>query len=1327
MLRRALHFTLRKLWLALALFLVLAAVMLSIVRYSLPYLNNYRDNIEQLVAEQFNQDIRIGALSADWSAFGPSLVLEDVELALGTAYPYELKVARTHLVLNLWQSIRQRDWILEDFVMDGVHADIEVDWQLGNNQDGQLLEAIEQLLLVQLESFMVVNSEVLLRDGRGHSRSLHVEQLSWNNRGHQRHGTGRFRVSEVPTNTFNFIVNAAGDHFLDMQGELYIEADALDLSSWVETVIDDVEITEAQVSVNAWFDFAAGQLGNAQVHFGENSLRWVRDDQAHALVTSPVTWGFWAEDAGLFMSSKPLIITVDEVQWPVESVRWAFQQGQHSLHLQDLSFSETTPLWSLFGSPGAQIRDWFAGIQPEGLINDVQVRLDENNDWSFYVRADTLNWQAHRGVPGLSGLSFELWSTEQQGAFALRGDEVNVLSPITYSDEQRLSQIDWSGYWHRLDAGFRIALPQGRVRLADVELEQQFVLTREQPQSTAIEWWLQGHSATLPVTDALALLPLQLGTNLTDYLRTAVVKGEVNRVNMLWRGTLEQFPYQQQDGILMARLLADDLDFKFQPDWPAVKNTALALEFSDSSLLFQAQGGDMLGTELIEVNAQIPDLFQSRPWLLLDAQARGSATAAREVFQQSPLADSIGATLEQLHSDGTFDGEFSLRLPLFDTSTDTSAQTPDVPRVEGAVTFNGQSLTLAAIDLTIQDIHGELTFADESLDASGLQANIFELPVFVSLEGASTAAGANLRARGSSDTAYQLSIGIDNTWTPSQLAASPVMSWLAPHVDGELQSDTRFVMQIADGMLDYDWEMTNNLDELAIDLPAPLQREVGNDERVRVLAQGTESAIQLQILWPHIARFESALTFGEDAFSRALLEFGPDLAHGPGMPREGMDVFITLESLQLDPWLGLMNAVASDESGGLPWALPPLQQLRADVGEVRVVNQNFTDVRLEGQATNDNWDMLVMASQGRGRVRVPLGVADDDDYLQVRIDYLNLSAPTDAASSPEGASVLPQEHRAASLETRSLGEDDLTSTNRPGVAFFEGLPPLRLICELCRYDDIEFGRVEAVLDPRIAGRQLQLLNIRRSGAELNLYGGWYATDDAGYESYLNGWIAISDVGSLIMDFGKSSVVRDSNAQIELDVRWPGSPAELAIERLSGDIDWSLGAGYLRDVSDGGARLLSLFSLESLMRKLALDFRDIFARGMFYSSFRGTLNIDNGVVYTNNTRMNGSAGDMEVTGSTDLVSEALDYQLVYVPKVTSSLPVLVAWMVNPPTGIAAFLVDRVLHDAQVISRLEYSITGTVSDPIVNEEARAQRDVELPDVELEQLMEEDHGAY
>ena len=90
--------------------------------------------------------------------------------------------------------------------------------------------------------------------------------------------------------------------------------------------------------------------------------------------------------------------------------------------------------------------------------------------------------------------------------------------------------------------------------------------------------------------------------------------------------------------------------------------------------------------------------------------------------------------------------------------------------------------------------------------------------------------------------------------------------------------------------------------------------------------------------------------------------------------------------------------------------------------------------------------------------------------------------------------------------------------------------------------------------------------------------------------------------------------------------------------------------------------------------------------------------------------------MEINGTVNLVSSELNYQIFYIPKVTSSLPVIVAWMVNPPSGLAALLIDRVLHDAQVISRLEYRITGTIEQPLVEEVARDSRDVEIP---LQQL--------
>lgn len=115
------------------------------------------------------------------------------------------------------------------------------------------------------------------------------------------------------------------------------------------------------------------------------------------------------------------------------------------------------------------------------------------------------------------------------------------------------------------------------------------------------------------------------------------------------------------------------------------------------------------------------------------------------------------------------------------------------------------------------------------------------------------------------------------------------------------------------------------------------------------------------------------------------------------------------------------------------------------------------------------------------------------------------------------------------------------------------------------------------------------------------------------------------------------------------------------------MDWQLGQGYLNDVSDRGARLFSLLSLESILRKLRFDFRDVFANGLFFTEFTGRFDIENGVVTTRNAKMDGSAGNMEISGTSNLVTDAIDYQLFYVPKVTSSLPVILAWMVNPPSA------------------------------------------------------------
>ncbi|MDU0353106.1 AsmA-like C-terminal region-containing protein [Paraglaciecola aquimarina] len=60
----------------------------------------------------------------------------------------------------------------------------------------------------------------------------------------------------------------------------------------------------------------------------------------------------------------------------------------------------------------------------------------------------------------------------------------------------------------------------------------------------------------------------------------------------------------------------------------------------------------------------------------------------------------------------------------------------------------------------------------------------------------------------------------------------------------------------------------------------------------------------------------------------------------------------------------------------------------------------------------------------------------------------------------------------------------------------------------------------------------------------------------------------------------------------------------------------------------------------------------------------------GVADTQDTVVDGGAGEITMHGYTDLAAKQLNYQIAFAPKVTSSLPVIVAWMVNPATALGS---------------------------------------------------------
>ncbi|MCT7654884.1 hypothetical protein MBH78_09360 [Oceanimonas sp. NS1] len=156
-----------------------------------------------------------------------------------------------------------------------------------------------------------------------------------------------------------------------------------------------------------------------------------------------------------------------------------------------------------------------------------------------------------------------------------------------------------------------------------------------------------------------------------------------------------------------------------------------------------------------------------------------------------------------------------------------------------------------------------------------------------------------------------------------------------------------------------------------------------------------------------------------------------------------------------------------------------------------------------------------------------------------------------------------------------------------------------------------------------------------------------------------------------------------------------------------------GAGVLTGVSDKGAGLLSVLSMDSILRRLRLDFRDVFEGGFYFDSIRATGTFEQGLLRNDDFLLKGAAGDMAGQGRVDLAAERLDYRFEFTPNLTGNLPVLAAFAVTPVTGLYVLALSKVLGPVvDVFTRIRYRVSGPLASPTVSELGREREQIRLP---------------
>jgi uncharacterized protein YhdP len=216
---------------------------------------------------------------------------------------------------------------------------------------------------------------------------------------------------------------------------------------------------------------------------------------------------------------------------------------------------------------------------------------------------------------------------------------------------------------------------------------------------------------------------------------------------------------------------------------------------------------------------------------------------------------------------------------------------------------------------------------------------------------------------------------------------------------------------------------------------------------------------------------------------------------------------------------------------------------------------------------------------------------------------------------------------------------------------------------------------------------------------------------------MNFKLDIADSGALLARFGMRDVVRQGKGRMEGQVSWVGSPLALDYPSLGGQFNVNVESGQFLKADPGLAKLLGVLSLQSLPRRLTLDFRDVFSEGFAFDFVRGDVRIEQGIASTNNLQMKGVNAAVLMEGRADIARETQNLKVVVVPEINAGTASLVATVINPAIGLGTFLAQMFLRRPLIeAATQEFTIDGTWSDPKItklerrkpaSEEARGER--------------------
>jgi len=1203
--------------------LIASAVSLTVVRLLLLGIDNYKADLSARVSELVGAPVTIGRIRANMRGYNPELVLKDIEilssvpkLQLGNEKP-SIQLKEIRMGINLLDMLIDKDRLASAWVtLVGAKLTVK------RKQDGSIaivgLKASDEqpLWLLQGSKYEVLQSEISWLDERSQTKLAVVGEVDFAimNKDQRHLMNILVKLPEKYGNELRVSMDLKGNIFKpsSVDGTIFVEGKKVKPAEWITGELPlAMTIRSGAGDFKIWSRLHRSQLVSLVADAQLQQLQLTSPDQGVFPAKRLNTRFYWEHNDKQWRLGVPhfLLETADK-KWPAAVFSASGERTNEGLldklglFVESLDLQEASRVVRFFAPlPDEQVK-FLAQAQLKGHVEKFSLFADlDEKILAVNGKFAGLSVAPFSRVPGIVNLSGNIKGSEKAGVLHLAAENALITAPDFFREALVIKSLKGDINWGQTATDWTLSSSKFELNLLGLQSKNRLVLTI--PKTFDMPFLdMQSAFVSEDISQAKHYFPTKVMKPAdVVWFDSAFLGGRVTKGSLLYVGKLGVFPSKVEEGIFEALMDVDQLDLLYVPDWPQLSNIKGQVTVLQKKMTCELHQGQSNNLNIVQARIINPELGTSKT-VMVKGELEGEISNVLKFLQKTPLASQVGFLVDSVVPQGNTRVALDLTLPLAEGI---------MPKVYGTAQFNNASLKVVAPDLWVNKIDGELKFTEQGIYSDAIQAMALGRPIkvninradrrqtFVNITGSTGIEDLQQKfkmpvwAPSKGTIAYQLKLGLPYPGSPSEL---------------EIQSD---------------------LVGMALDLPGVLAKSK-NQKKPLTLTIGLSDETLLPITVNYNEQLKAAvkLNLARQRIYSGHVLVGSGEAVQPSEP--GLIVEVNQDPLNLQDLLGLSAQQSNNSTGD--GVGNNIRQINIHSQHARFRNIPLGPFSLTLKPDGSHWSGNINSVFATGKLEIP-GDLKGSEKMTFDMTLVDLSA-------------LKQ------LKSRSDAVQD--TAIKPELKLAPAaLPLLTITSQKTLWQSVDLGQLSLETERIPNGMVFKHFVLAGNDQKLTLSGAWKVNGRKS-ETRIQGNLAMPQAGQLLAKLGITNDLTETSANVDFTSAWNAAPYEFAFADVQGKINVNLKGGRILSIEPGFGRLLGVLAVAQWIKRLQLDFSDVYKEGLTYNSITGHFDLLKGKAVTHDLVIDAIPAKITITGETDFINQSLDQVVNVTPKSADAIPI-----------------------------------------------------------------------